>query len=156
MNLKKILIIILFSLFLSFPLSVFIKTNLENKDFLNTIYTISGIMFSIGMGILCTINPDSIKNEEIYKAIRKNIIDIRNSYLFYFSIISLLYLILQVISNTKYYLIFYIHLIKIDFVEVLYYFSISLNIISIFYFIVNFINIQLLNFSISDEIRKSK
>ena len=53
-------------------------------DYINTLYTVSGIMFSIGMGIVCTMNPDSIKNPGIYKTIRKNIIAVRNTYLLYF------------------------------------------------------------------------
>lgn len=65
---KKLLIsciVILISIFLS---SVF-KVRPDNA-FMNTMYTISGIMFSIGMGVICTFNPDKIKNMEIFKEIK--------------------------------------------------------------------------------------
>ncbi|HHE9207279.1 TPA: hypothetical protein ACPGS1_001786, partial [Haemophilus influenzae] len=50
-------------------------------NLVNTIYTISGIMFSIGMGVICTFNPSGIKNENIYSIIENNIFKVRSSFL---------------------------------------------------------------------------
>lgn len=149
MNVKKHLINVVVAILLSVLLSSMIGMRPKEVAFLNTIYTISGIMFSIGMGILCTLNPDVIKNQIIYKRVKSNIISVRNSYLVYFAFISFPYLILQIFFETKY--IFEIQSIKIVFD--LYYATIVLNILSIIYFITNFLAIQKLNFEISDRIR---
>jgi hypothetical protein len=126
-------------------------THPNNTDYINTIYTVSGIMFSIGMGVVCTMNPDSIKNPHIYNTIRTNIIVVRNTYLLYFGIISSLYFISQLVSEPRYKWHVFSYSITLD----LYYLCIAFNILSIIYYIVNFIEIQQLNFDISDEIKKN-
>ncbi|HBI1354367.1 TPA: hypothetical protein JI406_RS17485, partial [Acinetobacter baumannii] len=101
MNVNKLLGNV--SLFLVISVAVASATSkVPNPSFLNTIYTVSGIMFSIGMGVLCTLNPDKVKNDSIYKAIKSNILDVRNSYLAYFFIISFIYLIYQIYPDLNY------------------------------------------------------
>ena len=68
-NYKKHGIIIFVFIVLSIIFSSLIKEKKTIDSFMNTIYTISGIMFSIGMGILCTTNPDKIKNIQIISPI---------------------------------------------------------------------------------------
>lgn len=45
-------------------------------------------MFSIDMGILYTLNLNTIVNDKIYDKVKQHIIEIRNSYLIYFVVIS--------------------------------------------------------------------
>lgn len=107
-------------------------------------------MFSIGMGVLCTLNPDKVKNDVYYCNIKENVISVRNSYIVYFTLISAVYLIFQLYPTAKLELFTIKSLVitmKISYV------AITLNILGILYFIANFIQIQKLGFEISDKTR---
>ena len=97
-------------------------------NLVNTIYTISGIMFSIGMGVICTFNPSGIKNENVYSIIENNIFKVRSSFLFYFALSTIL-----VITQAKI-------------------FTLVMSIIAIIYYIINFQAIQKLNLDIAKRI----
>jgi hypothetical protein len=119
--------------------------------FINTIYTIAGIMFSIGMGIIGTINLDRVLNKDIYKILKRGIVKVRTNYMAYFSAITIPYLLCQMVENDE--LIFQLNILSnvwnlsIDLAT----FTISINIIAIAYFILNFVEIQKLNFEISEK-----
>ncbi|EPF6035578.1 hypothetical protein OHW45_06075 [Acinetobacter baumannii] len=150
MNVNKLLGNV--SLFLVISVAVASATSkVPNPSFLNTIYTVSGIMFSIGMGVLCTLNPDKVKNDSIYTAIKSNILDVRNSYLVYFFIISFIYLIYQIYPNLNYVKVIWKLKITLDLACA----TLFLNILGILYFISNFIQIQKLGMDISDRVRES-
>ncbi|EHU1614089.1 hypothetical protein A0118_RS06330 [Acinetobacter baumannii] len=150
MNVNKLLGNV--SLFLVISVAVASATSkVPNPSFLNTIYTVSGIMFSIGMGVLCTLNPDKVKNDSIYKAIKSNILDVRNSYLAYFFIISFIYLIYQIYPDLNYVKVIWKIKITLDLACA----TLFLNILGILYFISNFIQIQKLGMDISDRVRES-
>ncbi|HFG6923780.1 hypothetical protein [Acinetobacter baumannii] len=150
MNVNKLLGNV--SLFLVISVAVASATSkVPNTSFLNTIYTVSGIMFSIGMGVLCTLNPDKVKNDSIYKAIKSNILDVRNSYLAYFFIISFIYLIYQIYPDLNYVKVIWKIKITLDLACA----TLFLNILGILYFISNFIQIQKLGMDISDRVRES-
>ncbi len=150
MNVKRLLISIVLVLILATCLSSFIQKDLDSS-FINTIYTIAGIMFSIGMGILCTLNPEKVINETYYKAIRNNVIDVRNTYLLYFFILSIAYLAYQLdpLFSFKLGTVGNISIIfKTSFAAIL------INILGVLYFIANFMDIQQLGFDISDRTRE--
>ncbi len=108
-------------------------------------------MFSIGMGMICTLSPDKIQNHSIYLQVKQNVLNVRNVYLGYFAIVSFAYLFYQAFPS------FSVNLFTIKgFVVVLdaTYFTASLNTLGLVYFIVNFIEIQRLNFDISDRTRQ--
>ena len=69
--------------------------------FMNTIYTVAGIMFSIGMGIICTFNPDRVKDRTYFLRIRNNINSVRNSFIFFFSLISIGFLAYQIFPSAE-------------------------------------------------------
>ncbi len=83
MNVRKLLISSTIFLVLSIICASFFEND-PKESFLNTVYTISGIMFSIGMGVLCTLNPDKVKNDVYYRGIKENVISVRNSYIVFF------------------------------------------------------------------------
>ncbi|MGN6937885.1 hypothetical protein ACTHSK_03360 [Neisseria sp. P0012.S006] len=153
-NYKKHGIIIFVFIVLSIIFSSLIKEKKTIDSFMNTIYTISGIMFSIGMGILCTTNPDKIKNIQIYMQVKESILSVRNNYIAYFSLISFCYLFYQVFPEF-YFGIFDLNIAikKVPIIFTIKYATIFLNILGILYFIFNFIEIQKLNFDISDKTR---
>lgn len=149
MNVRKLLISSTIFLVLSIICASFFEHD-PKESFLNTVYTISGIMFSIGMGVLCTLNPDKVKNDVYYRGIKENVISVRNSYIVYFFLISIVYLFFQLNPNAK------LELFTIKDIEIIVkisYVAITLNILGILYFIANFIQIQKLGFEISDKTR---
>ena len=122
-----------------------------NAAFMNTIYTVAGIMFSIGMGVICAFNPSKIQNRNYLTSIKNNITSVRNIFIKHFFFISIGYLIYQIYPSANYSINY--KFLRIDF-------SLSLVlsafiITSIVYFIVNFIEIQKLNFDISERINGS-
>lgn len=117
-------------------------------NLVNTIYTISGIMFSIGMGVICAFNPSGIKNENIYSIIENNIFKVRSSFLFYFALSTIL-----VITQT----IFHRIAVDFDFIDITIIldakiFTLVMSIIAIIYYIINFQAIQKLNLDIAKRI----
>ncbi len=151
MNVKKLLVNV--SLFLVISIAVASATSkIPSTSFLNTIYTVSGIMFSIGMGVLCTLNPDKVKNDAYYKAIKANVLAVRDSYLVYFFIISIIYLIYQIYPEANFIKSFG----KVQVTFDLAFATLFLNILGILYFIANFMQIQKLGLDISDRVRESE
>lgn len=58
---------------------------IELDDFFtNTIYTVSGIMFSVGLGLIVTFNISGVKNKTYITQLRNNIDRVRNVFLKYF------------------------------------------------------------------------
>ena len=110
-------------------------------------YTVAGIMFSIGMGIICAINLEKVKNIKFYKAIKTNILQVRNIYLYYFAIISVGYLAYQLTPEFEL-------AITIQGVAITFRLSLLvalLTVLSIVYFTLNFLAIQKLNFQITEK-----
>lgn len=119
-----------------------------NDAFLNTIYTVAGIMFSIGMGVICTFNPERIRNNSYLKDIRADISGIRLSYIFFFGFSSILYLANQLFPIYK-------KCFETKFLEICFDLPITVVAVSVFgiiYYIINFLEIQKLNFQITDRI----
>lgn len=145
---KKILLSIIF-LVLSVVIASVWSVKLDST-FINTIYTISGIMFSIGMGVICTFSPDKIKNIQLFSRVKENIITVRNSFLFYFALVSFFYLLYLLCSNFEK----TIFISDIKLVFNLSVFLLGQIILSIIFFITNFLEIQKLNFDIVERTNK--
>lgn len=56
---------------------------------ISTLYSVCGIMFSIGLGLIVTFNMSGIKNINYVKVIRKELVSIRNSFLRFFTLSTL-------------------------------------------------------------------
>lgn len=127
--------------------------------FMNTIYTVSGIMFSIGLGLIVTFNIQGIKNKTYIKKIRQNLKDVRNTYILYFTISTICFVIdkyLREVDNA---------IIKGSIISINLTSSFILNFnvavflgllmfYSILYFIINFLAIQDLNDDIFDKLNE--
>lgn len=118
--------------------------------FLNTFYTVSGIMFSIGIGLVVTFNLQGIKNKSYIDEIRKNLNYVRNSYIQYFSLTTICFIIdnylrTENIDTT----LKFSNKFSLPFNVQLFFFMIILY--SIGYFIVNFLELQKLNNDIFDR-----
>lgn len=135
---------------LALVFSTFININVDDF-FIGTIYTVSGIMFSIGISILVTFNLHGLRKQSFINNIRFNINKVRNLFIYYFSLSTFSFIIERYLRKSEN------NIIKIyddsDFI-------ISLNlsfviIIVIFYcilyFIFNFLEVQKLNNDIFDK-----
>lgn len=61
--------------------------------FASTLYTISGIMFSVGASMIVTFNLSGIKNQDFLVRIRQNLCDVKKSFIFYFLVASISYIL---------------------------------------------------------------
>ena len=113
-------------------------------DTVSTLYTISGIMFSIGMSMLVTSNTSDVKNLRMKKVIRKKMKEVSIRYLFCFSFASALYVLLY--SRMADGCIHFYQMIKLNFSDLL----VVVMSYSIFYFTVNFLSLRRLNAQIED------
>ncbi len=144
---KKRLLLSIVVILLSIGVSTFSPIGV-GESFLNTIYTVAGIMFSIGMGVICTFNPDRIKNNSYLSEIRRNISTIRSSYIHYFTISSTSFLASQIFPNLRQPWLIRDYQIVFDLPTTV----LVINLLGIIYYISNFLAIQKLNFQITDRI----
>lgn len=121
--------------------------------FSSTIFTIAGIMFSVGIGLIVTFNPSGVKNKGYLRQLRENIANIRNSFLLHFGLLSIYYVINQYVADKKYDFHFQAHW---NFTFSFSIFFCLLMIYSSIFFVVNFIEIQKLNNDIFDKVNNEK
>lgn len=142
--------------FITFLLSFILSHFLNQEDNMNqaivpAIYTLSGIMFSVGMGIACAFNPIQIRNKEVFQRVKKNITNVRNTFLMYFMLSTVTFLISQILARKH---IFVMNFTLIFDPKIL---ALLFSIVSLIYFIVNFLAIQKLIFDIAERaINESK
>lgn len=143
---KKFLLSLL-TIVLSLLISTFTELKV-NESFLNTIYTVAGIMFSIGMGVICTFNPERIRNNAYLNQIRRDISKIRTSYIFFFGLSSILYLACQISEGLRTCKNLNTIVVCFDLPSAV----VAICVFGIIYYIINFLEIQKLNFQITDRI----
>lgn len=146
---RKFWYVLLVVLIISIPLAFFIR--LEGGSLLSTIFTINGIMFSIGLGIVSNFNLQGIRRKEYITTIRKNINLVRNSFIRFFSVSSLSFILVSFASKDAVYNYERFNL-TFNFKDIATMFSLLIMTYSIIYFIYNFIKIQDLSQSIFDRI----
>lgn len=146
---RKFWYVLLTALIISMPLSFFIK--IGEGALLSTIFTINGIMFSIGLGIVSNFNLQGIRRWDYIATIRKNINLVRNSFISFFSVSSLSFILVNLLSDDVSYYYDRFNL-TLDLKDILTIFSLFVMAYSIIYFIYNFIKIQDLSQSIFDRI----
>ncbi|PWD85807.1 hypothetical protein DC081_06500 [Ignatzschineria cameli] len=146
---RKFWYVLLIALIISIPLSFFIK--IGEGALLSTIFTINGIMFSIGLGIVSNFNLQGIRRWDYIATIRKNINLVRNSFISFFSVSSFSFILVNLLSDDVFYHYDRFNL-TLDLKDILTIFSLFVMVYSIIYFIYNFIKIQDLSQSIFDRI----
>lgn len=88
---KKLILSFFLALVLSVIFSSFTDMFCFCSNTVSTFYTISGIMFSIGMGLLATTDISRIKDQAFQKIIQNEYSALQRDYLVYFFTISLLF-----------------------------------------------------------------
>lgn len=131
---------------LSVPITLLMDIEIgENVS--NTLFTIVGIMFSIGMSIAVTSNTSVVVNRKIRNSLRDEINRIRNLFISCFSIVAFIYVLNIIFTNWTLEVWGY----KIFNLEVC---QLIIQLYSITYFIVNFMSLQNLNNQIGDAMNE--
>ncbi len=115
---------------------------------LSTLYTVCGIMFSIGLGLIVTFNMAGVKNKTYINIIRKNLKSIRDSFLRYFIISTTCLVLGQYLNGVD--IKFAVKGIGITISPAMLFFSLILY--SIIFFVINFLEVQRLSQDIFDKI----
>lgn len=149
-NKKRVAIFGGVSLLLSIVYSTSVVESVD-ESFLGAMYTVVGVIFSIGMSMLYSLNPGRLKNEKMYTALKNRILLVRDTSFVLFSLLSVLFVI-SVCVNTDL-VMFSVYGLQIYFS--LSNFSVLFNILTIIYLAFNFLVLQDLNYQIEDSLRES-
>lgn len=124
---------------------------LINPEIISTIYSVIGIMFSIALSLIVTFNLQGIKSMSSIKSIRYKLKSLRKKHIVNFSIDTLLYILSTMIDKKGVNLISF-SLNSLDIKMNIQLIIVGLLISSIFYYILNFIDVQKLNDQIFNEL----
>lgn len=91
---KKLSIYLLISIVLAVVLSLYTKV-LMTGGVLDTLYTVAGVIFSVGMSLTVSPKTDGVANETIKKSIRYSYKKISNSFMCFFGIDTILYILTE-------------------------------------------------------------
>lgn len=139
---KKLIIFLSCSILGAFLLSIFIGIEAA-ETLLSTLYTVAGVVFSVGMSIAISPKTNEVTNVSVKLRIRESYKYARDSFIAYFAIDTLLFVLSELELCPR------IHEI----------FSVScaiFTLISVGYFVYNFIQLQKLGDEIEDRILKEK
>lgn len=123
----------------------------QDADFPGIIFSVSGILFSIGISLIVTFNFQGIKNEKFIRSLRKNLYSVRNNYIVYFVISTAAYL-----ASIYWKQVCIIHIINIYFNFSISSFACTIIIFSIAYYIANFVAVHKLKDQLFDQILKEE
>ncbi len=116
---------------------------------LPTLYNIIGIVFAIGMGLIVSFSISGVENKDYILHIRNNINQIRQKFLILFFLCTMLFICKDCVPGTRLAESIDISVFVSDFILCFF-------ILSIFYFIHNFIRIQKLHYDIFDRLLEEK
>ena len=68
-------------------------------DCVSILYTIVGIVFSVGMSLIISVSTREVKNKEAKKGIRRKMTEVTYSYILSFGLASILFILLDVRGN---------------------------------------------------------
>ena len=92
---KRIIAYLIFSIVLAWVLSTFTCLSVP-EDVMSTLYTVAGVIFSVGMSIAISPKTDSVTNERMRMTIRASYARIRDSFMYLFGIGTILFIIAEV------------------------------------------------------------
>lgn len=124
-----------------------------SRNSIETLYTVVGVMFSVGMSLIISVSTNNVQNIEAKKDIRKRMKIVTHNYVLFFAIITFFFILFNA-NNTqqnKDVLTIYkwMAIRKTDFITLL-------SAMGIIYYVVNFLTTQKMNREIEDIIDKEK
>lgn len=119
-----------------------------SEPMLNTLYTASSVLFSIGIGLVVAIIPNGIKNPSYIKKIGANLNRVRNCFLYEFLLVTVVHLFYDACPIVS--INFFSYTIMLDPTML----DTMLLCLSFVYYFVNFVDIQKFNNDIFTETNK--
>ena len=149
----RILFFIVLSTIISLIISVFFDINIDDT-ILSTIYNIVGIFFAIGMGLIVTFTFPGVKNKQFIDIVRCNIKSIQKNFINIFFICTILFILNKIFIKNIYICTreFNFYELPINPINAYSLFVLIFYLITIFYIILNFIQIQNIHNHIFDTI----
>lgn len=139
---KRSVIFFVLSVVVAWALSA--VTNIVVPDMiLSTLYTVAGIIFSVGMSIAISPKTEGVTNQAMRKAIRESFLTVRNSFICWFGFDTIAFILANVCIVPPYPEAF--HILCAVFI-----------LVSIVYYTINFIQLQRLGEQIEDQILKER
>lgn len=139
---KKTVAYLVLSVVIAGLLSAFTELNVRD-DVLNTIYTVAGVIFSVGMSIAITPKTEKVTNDNIRATIRASYLAVRNSFMYLFGMGTVLYIVAQAFEITK-------HPASLDFLCAVFI------LLSVVFYVFNFVKLQKLGIEVEDQILKEE
>lgn len=136
-------------LVLSIVASQWIGSYVLSAALLNALFTTSGIMFAIGLGLIVNFSPEGVDNLSYIRQIRNTINVVKKNFLLEFILVAITY----VLSIFPFFSI--VHKVWVIDINFSLYFGIQI-FASIFYFAYNFMEIQKLKDEIFDRLREER
>lgn len=91
---KKVFILLFGSLAVSAALSFWASVDLSiYGDALSTLYTVAGVVFSVGMSLAVSPKTDIVTNESMKKGIRSSYLRIRNIFMWLFCLDTVMFIV---------------------------------------------------------------
>lgn len=137
---KRVLFYLLFSIVVAVILAVF-TCIIVPEPVLTTLYTVAGVIFSVGMSLTIAPKTERVTNTQARKDIRNSYLRVRNSFMFLFGFDTVLFVAAELLENSKVAIT-----TKIAFAIFV--------VISVIYYIFNFIQLQQLGDEVEDQILK--
>lgn len=117
---------------------------------ISTLFTVVGVIFSVGMSLIVSISTSSVKNKDARDVFRSQLSKIRTRFIIVFVVISFLYVLLPIEGTHVELIILQLKdvVIKLNFSN----FLVCGLLLGIIYYIVNFYSIQTSVYSLEDRI----
>ena len=128
----------------------------QNFGIINTLYTVSSIMFSISMGIIVTFDISKVKNRGYYDTMKIKLNIVRANHFAFFTlatlVIVLAYIFLDSDSTTPKYIFNISRYFRLNSIV----FASALLIDSIFYFMINLVSVRKSHDKLMERINKEE
>lgn len=98
----KPILIYIACIVLTVVLSYFFPSVSFDENVANVLFTVTGIVFSIGLSLTVVSSTTGIKNQEIKKRIRNDIKKTRNNFIICFSLAATIYVIFIILPKEHY------------------------------------------------------
>lgn len=143
---------IIISAIVSFVLPTFLLIEGTDKQVVNTLYTVAGVIFSVGMSLIISVSTSGIKNRDAREVFRKQLKMIRSRFISIFVLLSLFFVLLPIGDNKREYDILTIQELPIKVSSSV--FLASCLVMGIVYYIVNFYSISQSVYQMEDRIEQ--
>ena len=125
-----------------------------DKEVLGTLFTVVGVIFSVGMSLIISVSSTGVKNKDARVIFRSQLSQIRTRFIIVFVLLSLFFILLPKDGSTELIDLWKIKSVTIKLSSNI--FQVSCLLLSILYYIVNFYSIQSSLYDLQDRIENGE